>query len=86
MKNDMAVQTFTDYLYHLCNKNLMNLNCFDDFGDDFIQLQTFVHFEPIIYEWFFLLVSGSAARSVPPITLAHDNNEIFEVVFGLMLA
>ena len=73
MKNDMAVQTFTDYLYHLCNKNQVNLKNVDDFGDDFIQLQTFFHFEPIIYECFFLFVSGTAARSVPPLTLAHDN-------------
>ena len=74
MKNDMAVKTFTDYLYHLCNQNQVNLKNFDDFGDDFIQLQTFFHFEPIIYECFFLFVSGTAARSVRPITLAHDNN------------
>ena len=80
MKTDMAVQTFTDYLYHLCNKNQVNLKNFDDFGDDFIQLQTFVHFEPIIYECFFLFVSGSAARSVRPITLAHDNTQIYTTV------
>ena len=45
MKNDMAVQTFTDYLYHLCNKNQVNLKNVEDFGDDFIQLQTFFHFD-----------------------------------------
>ena len=73
MKNDMAVKTFTDYLYHLCNKNQLNLKNVDEFGDDFIQLQTFFHFEPIIYECFFLFVSGTAARSVRPLTLAHDN-------------
>ena len=32
MKNDMAVKTFTDYLYHLCNKNKVNLkNIYDLF-------------------------------------------------------
>ena len=78
MKNDMAVQTFTDYLYHLCNKNQVNLKNFDDFGDDFIQLQTFFHFEPIIYECF-LFVSGTAARSVPPLILAHDNRQKHQI-------
>ena len=72
----MVVQTFTDLLYRLCNKNQLNLNIFDEFGDDFIQLQTFFHFEPIIYEWFFLFVSGTAARSVPPLTPAHDNSNL----------
>ena len=69
----MVVQTFTDLLYRLCNKNQLNLKNCDEFGDDFIQLQIIFHFEPIIYEWFFLFVSGTAARSVPPLTLAHDN-------------
>ena len=80
MKNDMAVQTFIDFLYHLCSKNQVNLKNCDGFGDDFIQLRPFVHFEPIIYEWFFLFVSGTAARSVRPLTLAHDNSSSVAVV------
>ena len=72
-QNEKAVETNIDFLCHLYNKNQLNLKNVDDFGDDFIQLQTFFHFEPIIYEWFFLFVSGTAARSVRPITLAHDN-------------
>ena len=46
---------------------------FAEFGADFIQLQKNLQFEPIIYESFFLFVSGTAGRSVAPLTLAHDN-------------
>ena len=73
-QNEKAVETNIDFLCLLCNKNQLKLTNFDEFGDDFIQLQTFFHFEPIIYECFFLFVSGTAARSVRPLTLAHDNN------------
>ena len=59
----MVVQTMAGCVCHLFNKNQLNLICFAD-----------LQFEPIIYEWFILFVSGTAGRSVAPLTLAHDNS------------
>ena len=69
----MVVQTMAGCVCHLFNKSQLNLMCFADVGGDFIQLQTNLQFEPIIYEWFILFVSGTAGRSVAPLTLAHDH-------------
>ena len=69
----MVVQTMAGCVCHLFNKSQLNLMFFADLGADFIQLQKDLQFEPIIYERFFLFVSGTAARSVPPLTPAHDN-------------
>ena len=69
----MVVQTMAGCVCHLFNKSKLNFMFFADFGADFIQLQKNLQFEPIIYERFFLFVSGTAGRSVAPLTLAHDN-------------